>query len=139
MRAPGGCSYPKRWPANCLRVARPRLAVGVSGDRQMRRRRQWPAVPSPSPRDGDARRHVASRSPGRHPEGATCDTLRPSFATHLLEAGYEIRTVHQLLGHKSVETTMIYTHVADRGPLGVRSPLDRLAGLGDDVEGPRRR
>jgi site-specific recombinase XerD len=64
------------------------------------------------------------------PKAASCHTFRHSFATHLLEAGYDIPTVRELLGHKDVSTTMIYTHVLNKPALGIRSPLDVATAAG---------
>ena len=101
---------------------------------------QWmfPATQiSVDPRSGVQRRHhlhesvlqravkEAARKAGLS-KAASCHTLRHSFATHLLENGYDIRTIQELLGHQDVKTTMIYTHVLNRGGKGVHSPIDHL-------------
>lgn len=112
--------YPNAARALCWQYVFP--APSISNDPRANTRRRHHLNPQVLQRA--VKQAIAKAGVQKH---GSCHTFRHSFATHLLEAGYDIRTVQELLGHKDVSTTMIYTHVLNRGAQGVISPFDTIA------------
>ena len=108
----------REWPWQWVFPATRTYVEPVSGE--VRRHHLHETVLQKAMREAVAKAGLSKR--------ASCHTLRHRFATHLLEGGYDIRTIQELLGHQDVSTTMIYTHVLNRGGRGVRSPLDGMLG-----------
>src|SRR5262245_8507515 len=102
------------------------LAVGVSRDQPLHRQIDRKTASASSPESVLQRAFKEARLKAGVFKPAGCHSLCHSFATHLVENGYDIRAVQELLGHNDVTTTMVYTHVLNRGGKGVRSPADGL-------------